>query len=222
MHDLASLEQAIRGKLASAESRRREYRQRLAHQMAEHEARTEQFEKTAQRLIDATIRPRMAMLASLFANARIVPDAESALHHCACRFEHSAEYPASTKLDFGLSPDGSITHAIITYTLEILPVFFQFDGHDQTVVPIGGADEQAVATWIDGKLIAFVDTYLRLQHVEQYQRENVVVDPVCGMSIHRADAGATCEYKGETYYFCVEACRDKFAEAPTRYLAGPK
>jgi YHS domain-containing protein len=30
---------------------------------------------------------------------------------------------------------------------------------------------------------------------------------------------AVHEYNGRTYYFCIEECRDKFAEYPVKYLS---
>ena len=35
-------------------------------------------------------------------------------------------------------------------------------------------------------------------------------DPVCKMEISEDTAEATAEYKGRTFYFCSEACRDSF------------
>jgi YHS domain-containing protein len=222
MDDLTTLERLIRERLAATETRRQESQQNLARAMAEHELRTEQFETVSPHLMKSVIRPYMLKLASLFPNAHILPDVGSTGHHCACRFDHTAEYPASTRLDFGLSADGTITNVIVTYTLEILPVFFQFDGHDQMMVPLNAVDDRAVATWVNTKLLAFVDTYLRLGLVEQYQQENIVVDPVCGMSVNRASAGATCEHEGQVYYFCVEECCRKFRQDPAFYLGREK
>ena len=46
-----------------------------------------------------------------------------------------------------------------------------------------------------------------------------VLDPVCGMMIEPADAAATHDYKGQTYYFCMTACAEKFKADPEKYLA---
>ena len=43
-------------------------------------------------------------------------------------------------------------------------------------------------------------------------------DPVCGMKISKSWAVAQMEYRGETYYFCIEECREKFALDPQRYV----
>lgn len=47
----------------------------------------------------------------------------------------------------------------------------------------------------------------------------IVKDPVCGMSVNPDHAAGSAKYEGQTYYFCCEHCRDKFREAPERYLA---
>lgn len=45
-------------------------------------------------------------------------------------------------------------------------------------------------------------------------------DPVCGMTVRPETAPAQTEYKGETYYFCCAACKQKFDEMPTAYASG--
>lgn len=45
------------------------------------------------------------------------------------------------------------------------------------------------------------------------------IDPVCGMVV-REDAGKpTSTYKGTTYYFCSDHCRESFDKDPEKYLA---
>jgi P-type Cu+ transporter len=46
-------------------------------------------------------------------------------------------------------------------------------------------------------------------------------DPVCGMSVDPATARHRAEHAGETFYFCCNGCREKFAAEPARYLPGP-
>ncbi|HVS33622.1 MAG TPA: heavy metal translocating P-type ATPase [Thermoanaerobaculia bacterium] len=46
-----------------------------------------------------------------------------------------------------------------------------------------------------------------------------VLDPVCGMTIDPKDATGTSEYKGTTYYFCSDSCKERFDESPERFLA---
>ena len=46
-----------------------------------------------------------------------------------------------------------------------------------------------------------------------------VADPICGMRIDPNAAAGTVEFNGETYYFCSNACRQKFAENPAKFAA---
>ncbi|HWY42364.1 MAG TPA: heavy metal translocating P-type ATPase [Candidatus Sulfotelmatobacter sp.] len=43
-------------------------------------------------------------------------------------------------------------------------------------------------------------------------------DPVCGMSVTLEGAAATAEFEGKKYFFCAEACAEKFAKEPRKYL----
>lgn len=45
-----------------------------------------------------------------------------------------------------------------------------------------------------------------------------VVDPVCKMTIDSEKASATSDYKGQTIYFCAQACKTKFERDPEKYL----
>jgi len=47
-------------------------------------------------------------------------------------------------------------------------------------------------------------------------------DPVCGMEVDPAKAAATVDFKGKTYYFCSNACREKFEASPEKYIEAEK
>ena len=49
---------------------------------------------------------------------------------------------------------------------------------------------------------------------------HMAVDPVCGMMVDANAGKPTYEYKGETYRFCSEGCRRRFAKEPDRCLEG--
>jgi len=56
------------------------------------------------------------------------------------------------------------------------------------------------------------------EHMHDHGEEDgTVVDPVCGMKIKKSDAKATTEYNGQTYYFCMEGCLEKFKTDPEKY-----
>jgi YHS domain-containing protein len=43
-------------------------------------------------------------------------------------------------------------------------------------------------------------------------------DPVCGMTVNSSNAAAAAVRDGKTYLFCSASCRDKFEQAPDKYL----
>jgi len=46
----------------------------------------------------------------------------------------------------------------------------------------------------------------------------MVRDPVCLMELDPRDAKAVAEYKGRSYYFCSEQCKEKFMARPETFL----
>ena len=47
---------------------------------------------------------------------------------------------------------------------------------------------------------------------------HMATDPVCGMMVDTHAGKPTRAFRGNTYFFCSEGCRTKFAADPTRYL----
>ncbi|MFQ6078727.1 MAG: YHS domain-containing protein [Thermodesulfobacteriota bacterium] len=46
----------------------------------------------------------------------------------------------------------------------------------------------------------------------------MAIDPVCGMEVDEEKAAAAYEYEGKTYYFCAVGCKDKFVQAPEKFV----
>ena len=46
----------------------------------------------------------------------------------------------------------------------------------------------------------------------------VLLDPVCGMTVDRADARHLAEYEGTVYAFCSIGCRTRFIKDPAAYV----
>lgn len=63
--------------------------------------------------------------------------------------------------------------------------------------------------------LAFV---LVIAAVGQQKSGDTAIDPVCGMTVVKATAKATYEYKGTTYYFCSAGCKEAFAKDSEKYL----
>jgi YHS domain-containing protein len=219
MNDLSRLDQQLREKLTDAEERRQLHQRHVGQRMEQLDQRYQKFAKVADHVAQRLIRPRMELLAGYFDNAEPLSDGDPAhRHHCRYVFRHNERFPATVTLDLGVCPDAGIENILVVYTLEILPIFFRFEGRDQIEFPLDDVDESRLVAWIEKKIHDFFETYLRLEENDHYQRENTVTDPVCGMEINKAWAAAHMEYQGQAYYFCLEECRAKFAADPRLYL----
>ncbi|MBL8202732.1 MAG: heavy metal translocating P-type ATPase [Blastocatellia bacterium] len=51
-----------------------------------------------------------------------------------------------------------------------------------------------------------------------HSQHRLVIDPVCGMTVHPETAAGQHEYDGTTYYFCSTGCLHKFKTDPAAYL----
>jgi YHS domain-containing protein len=217
MNGIEDLEQRIKEKLTQHQANAREQQNHLAERMMAVDNRHREFTALADRLTDEVIRPRLAKLASFFENAEMRPN-DQGRHTAVCVFKHCGRFPATTRLELGFNRDGQAENLILLYRLQILPVFFQFPNDDQKVLRFDAVDTEKVARWFEEKIVAFLDAYLRLETLDQYQADNLVTCPVCGMRINRLHAAAQQNHGNQTFYFCVENCRKAFADDPSRYL----
>ena len=59
---------------------------------------------------------------------------------------------------------------------------------------------------------------LALAGIAQAQESNETVKcPVSGEVIKKSEAKATYDYKGKTYYFCCDNCKEAFIKSPEKY-----
>ncbi len=49
------------------------------------------------------------------------------------------------------------------------------------------------------------------------EKEDFVLDLVCGMELEPEEAKFTSTYKNKTYYFCSEGCKQHFDNDPEKY-----
>jgi YHS domain-containing protein len=67
-------------------------------------------------------------------------------------------------------------------------------------------------------LMAALAVVLVAGAMAQQAATDKAVDPVCGMTVVKANAKATYDYKGTTYYFCNTGCKEAFAKEPDKFL----
>jgi hypothetical protein len=65
-------------------------------------------------------------------------------------------------LRFSASTDLDIRKVILSYDLEIVPMFFHYDPHAELVFPLDEVDEEAAGRWVDDRIVDFVRTYLSM------------------------------------------------------------
>lgn len=219
MSELDDLDRQVSERVAAAEAKQHEHQNHIRQRMEEIEQRQSRLGIVALHLCSSVIRPRVERLAQHFENAAVLDAAQAGVGRCVCRLEHTERFPATVTLELFVCSDDQMSNALVCYKLDIRPVFIQFEGRDQLAVSLDAVDDARIALWIDQKLITFVDTYLRLLEVEQYQGENVVVDPVCGMRINKNTAAGAVEHRGHKFYFCINECREKFLKEPERWIS---
>jgi YHS domain-containing protein len=218
MTDPNDLERRIREKLAAIEEDRRRQKDGLRQSMTELDERLKRYTAVADRLMKIVILPRVAKLADCFAGIQ-PPEVQRGRHSCVCRFPPNPRFPVTATFELSVTRDGEARNVGIESKRQILPVFYPVDGAGHFVMPLDRVDEQRGTLWVDEQILAFVDAYLRVEVIDQYQDENLVTDPVCGMRINKTNAPAEMEYRSVKYYFCAEQCWRKFAEDPERCLA---
>ena len=167
----------------------------------------ERFAAAAGLQVETVILPRMEELNRRFANGKIELLQNDAFF-IACEFAHTPRFPATARLSISLSPVDD-ARFIARYNLSILPVLMDYNPHAEELFPLQG-NEDALAGWVEDRILDFVDTYLRLETHPLYQKDNMVVDIVCGMRIPSTAATSSLERQGRTFYFCSEHCKEAF------------
>ncbi len=126
--------------------------------------------------------------------------------------------PAPMEFSFRVGHDGPMINAVIDYRLQILPIFVEFESHDQLVIPIDDPGEESIAAWIDDKLVGFAKTYFEVYFNDEYQKKSLEMDPVMSIRFPRALAVGTREYQSRTYHFYTEESFRLFDKDPSEYI----
>jgi Cu+-exporting ATPase len=51
--------------------------------------------------------------------------------------------------------------------------------------------------------------------------KDIHIDPICGMEVNENNAAGKSRHEGNTYYFCSEACKERFDLDPAEYVSSP-
>jgi YHS domain-containing protein len=100
---------------------------------------------------------------------------------------------------------------ILGYNLSIIPVLMRFNPHAEIEFPLNAVDKEAVAKWIDDRIVEFVHTYFSLGENDLYLKDYMVEDPVAHVRFPKMAAATTLEWQGQKYYFIGVETRREFA-----------
>lgn len=165
----------------------------------------------AKRRLEEVILPRMQELLQHFDNGRVELQLNDDYFGCVSEFAHTPNYPASVRFAILLLP-GNETCYTARSDLNILPVLMEYTRNNETLFPHEG-DDAALALWVEERVVDFVDTYLLLETHPLYQKDNAVIDIVCGMHISFTAATSSVVHDGRTFYFCSELCKNAFLKS---------
>jgi YHS domain-containing protein len=182
--------------------------QQLDIRMKEMLEQRERLAAIAKTRIETVVLPRLEELTRHFDNAKVTVLNIDANSTCIADFAHTPSYPAIVKLGITLLP-GENESLSARYDLSILPELMKFTRNVDEVFPLDG-DAEALAGWVEERVLDFIDTYLCLESHPLYQKNNTVLDIVCGMHIPSASATSSVVRQGRTFYFCSEHCKEVF------------
>lgn len=162
----------------------------------------------AKRRIETVILPLMQELLQHFDNGKVELQLNDDYFGCVCEFAHTPRFPATVRFGIALLP-GSETSYTARADLNILPVLMEYNRNNEALFPFEG-DDKALSSWVGDRIIEFIDIYLRLETHPLYQKDNTVIDIVCGMHIPFTAATSSIVRDGRTFYFCSEHCKEAF------------
>jgi YHS domain-containing protein len=222
MESMASIDElSKRFDAEFAEARRRveQLQQRAAREAESVSDRYEKFEQLRHRITDEIVLPRIEAMVEHFDSVQQDAHRHRFGADVVLSFGRTTACPANVELTLSLSRDERIEQVVLAYDLKILPVFTKFEPHAEFQFALDEFDESKLTTWLEEQLVTFVQTYLSLQFVDQYQQDNLVSDPVANIRFPKSFAKATCEHDKHTYYFLSDASKAEFEKDPALFIA---
>jgi YHS domain-containing protein len=207
MSDVATLLTRIDAEFSALDAR---IKQAQTERLQEHRERQDRLASFEQQLeaLTAVWKPRLEALIERFGDrVKVTPRLASSSREVGLDFQSNL---ARIRLRFSATTDHDVRKLILNYNLEIIPVLMQFDSHQQADWPIDAIDEQAIASWVDDRIVDFVKTYLSLHENEHYLKDDMVEDPVARVRFPRFAAATTSTWNGKTYYFIGDETRREF------------
>lgn len=207
MEDVKKLIERIRGEFAANQDKLKQFQQQKVEMHHARQQRRERLEQEFGQLQDVW-RPRLEALAKEFGDrVKVVPAVTPGRRQAMMQVKSPL---ASIKLQFSAGTDIDVTKLVLAYDLEILPILMQFERHAEIDFSLDEVDRDAIANWLDDRIVGFVKTYLSLHENEYYLKDQMVEDPVAHIRFPKLAAGATRQCEKKTYFFISEETAAEF------------
>jgi hypothetical protein len=208
MSELKSLSSRIDDEFAVLEKKFKDTQAEALREWRNRRQRMQQLDKVYEKLGEAW-KPRLATLLKKFGDrVQVTPRLTPSSREAAFEFQSRL---GRVRLKFSASTDRDVRKVILSYDLEIIPVYFRYQPHAELEFPLGAVDEAAAARWVDDCIVDFVRAYLSMAENEFNAQEHMVEDPVAHVRFPDFVAGATLEWQGQKHYFVDEETRREFA-----------
>lgn len=147
----------------------------------------QRFEHLASHLLGAVIQPRLELLASYFPIADLVEDKPP--RHCTCWIGYTHRVPATTKVVFAVEHDLHQQNFVVCYDAHMTPRLAKFNEHDALTLAFDEADDATIASWVERRLLEFLDAYLRVDSSGETLVDETAIDSALeGESPARTDS----------------------------------
>ncbi|MBC8876461.1 MAG: hypothetical protein H8E44_44095 [Planctomycetes bacterium] len=220
MSDLDQLDNRIKSAFAGTKQRIEEIQRAAGQSYDEMHRRYEQFEELLGRIGPEIVEPRLNKLVEFFPHVEATPTVSRQGREVRLKFPKTPECPVGAQVKLAIVHDAGIHNLILEYNVEILPIFADYERSARFTKPLAEVDEQAVAEWIDDRLVKLAETLLSLQFVDEYQRDLMVVDPVAETRFPKNFAKGSMEHGSQVYYFLAEQTLEEFKKNPDEYVGG--
>jgi YHS domain-containing protein len=182
------------------------------------EQRYRTFQQIRQQVADTIVRPRLEEVASEFPGVKHTLTADIDGGTDVLIFPRTPERSAMVEVTLSVTHDDEFERVSFDYELRIIPVFIDFEKSSHLSQPLDRVDLTAVEAWLDDVLTGFARTYLNMQFVEQYQRDNLTTDLVLNRRFPCNLAAGCIEHKGVKYNFASVESMQLFEANPEKYL----
>ncbi|MCC6678371.1 MAG: hypothetical protein IT436_14630 [Phycisphaerales bacterium] len=163
----STLEQRIKAEFDARAQRIRQSQEAHATEARARETRMVKFSEVCEGL-HSLVQPRIEAFGRAFGKqVKITPTITPGERSATIVFMTDL---ANMTLTVRMAPDADITKLVMEYDLLILPMYFEYDRHARLETPLDHIDREAVAQWLDDRIISCVKSYLAIQDNEFYLR----------------------------------------------------